>query len=261
MACKEDIVVDNDQGECGAYVNFELPEEGMISEPISGSWFPNGTTVVSVGYQNEESMDEICSFNVTVMDNEAPVIDACGETFIVEMQPIRYWFWTYWQGYLNTEEILATISDNCDDVDNGLTVEFSQTLFVPNDWGENTETVTVTDEAGNSTTCEITVIVRYPLKSGMNNMFAETEMENELQPLDVNVYPNPTSGALSLDIINLNNPKVSAAVYNLNGQLVFQNEFHTDGRISIDLTGNTSGMYLLRILADEKMFNHKIILE
>jgi hypothetical protein len=43
--------------------------------------------------------------------------------------------------------------------------------------------------------------------------------------------------------------------------MVFNREFTTGGKIEIDLTGNVSGMYLLRLNADKREFTHKIILD
>ncbi|WP_242117791.1 carbohydrate binding domain-containing protein [Aestuariivivens sediminicola] len=91
LQCPSDIYLENIAGLCGAYVDF--PE---ISPPVncggeitleqtsglpSGSFFPVGTTTNSFVLTNATGDTATCSFNVTVFDNEPPVISDLEETY------------------------------------------------------------------------------------------------------------------------------------------------------------------------------------
>ena len=91
LQCPSDIYLENIAGMCGAYVDF--PE---ISPPLncggeitleqtsglpSGSFFPVGTTTNSFVLTNATGDTATCSFNVTVFDNEPPVISDLEETY------------------------------------------------------------------------------------------------------------------------------------------------------------------------------------
>lgn len=70
ITCPDDIVVSNDPGECGATVTYATPAGATCTQP-SGSFFAVGTTTVSC---TAGSLS--CDFDVTVTDDEAPVISA-----------------------------------------------------------------------------------------------------------------------------------------------------------------------------------------
>ena len=75
LVCPADITRDNDEGQCGAVVNFPAPTTmgncGTVTcSPSSGSFFPVGTTTVTCTTAAGPS----CSFTVTVNDAEGPVI-------------------------------------------------------------------------------------------------------------------------------------------------------------------------------------------
>ncbi len=81
IACPTDISVSNDSGQCGAIVNYtQASAEGTCGELAysipSGSFFPVGTTVVTV----TGASGATCSFNVTVNDSDAPVITRLSAT-------------------------------------------------------------------------------------------------------------------------------------------------------------------------------------
>lgn len=249
--------------------------EGVVYDEDLGAYFfdpseldvDNYTVYYTVTDQNLcNTAENSCSFIVTVdgdpcaNDETPPVIGACGQAFIVELYPVTFGRTTVWRGYLNKQAILNTITDNCSTI----TLEditISKTVFSPQDWGINEGiTVTATDDAGKTTTCNIIVVVRYPLNVGELDPFARTASLIDTQ-LEVLVYPNPTKGKFYMDIIHLNNPRVTAVVYNTAGAVVMVKELVTDGRVDMDLTGKVSGMYLLRLIADDKEFMHKIIKE
>jgi hypothetical protein len=71
-----DINVNNDPGVCGAMVDFAL-DAGSTSVPVSGSLFSVGTTAVDVTMQDGSTL----SFDVTVVDNEAPQLTVQDATF------------------------------------------------------------------------------------------------------------------------------------------------------------------------------------
>ncbi|MGB0136612.1 MAG: HYR domain-containing protein [Flavobacteriales bacterium] len=95
VACPEDIVVNNDAGECGAEVTFEAPEVTdncgvedveLVDGLEGGEFFPLGTTTNTWMITDEAGNISFCTFTVTVEDAEAPVI-SCPEDVIVSNDP------------------------------------------------------------------------------------------------------------------------------------------------------------------------------
>ncbi|QIE59135.1 HYR domain-containing protein [Rasiella rasia] len=82
--CPADITENSDPGVCGGQVNFLGvaidDEDGNISGDIvstpfeSGDVFPVGTTTVTLSVTDSDGNSAMCTFDVTVLDNEAPTI-------------------------------------------------------------------------------------------------------------------------------------------------------------------------------------------
>lgn len=81
VTCPDDVVQDNDPGECGAIVTFP---DAVVSDncsvvtvtysDTSGSFFPVGTTTVTVTATDGSGNSSTCTFDITVNDVEPPVI-------------------------------------------------------------------------------------------------------------------------------------------------------------------------------------------
>jgi len=84
-----------------------------------------------------------------------------------------------------------------------------------------------------------------------------TSIEDELPGF--NYYPNPTQG-----IINFSGeiPGIPRAVkiFNMNGNEVFSQKLSRGRMEPVDITGLKSGLYLLRILTDQKRYTLKVLL-
>ena len=77
---------------------------------------------------------------------------------------------------------------------------------------------------------------------------------NKLISEGINVYPNPTSGLLSIDFKQ--DVKVTyVEVYRLDGQLVYSRK----GQSQLDLSQLTPNVYLLKVMTDKGMFYKKIV--
>lgn len=84
VICPADIIVDASLGTCAADVVYNLPTvtdncTSVITPTLesglaSGSNFPVGINAVSYGAVDQYGNDSSCSFTVTVVDNESPVI-------------------------------------------------------------------------------------------------------------------------------------------------------------------------------------------
>ena len=151
--CPEDLVIPNDPGLCGAVLTFTDP---VVTEncgtvtiiqtdgPSSGSEFPVGVTIL--GFQATDSNGNVsnCSYTVTVNDTEFPEI-VCPDD-ITQLDPIV----TY---------ELPEFSDNC-----GATITLTEGLesgdVFPH--GITVVTYSVTDDAGNTTSCSFEVLVNTP---------------------------------------------------------------------------------------------------
>ncbi|MDD4972397.1 MAG: T9SS type A sorting domain-containing protein [Paludibacter sp.] len=87
-------------------------------------------------------------------------------------------------------------------------------------------------------------------------------VEARLSDLKVTIYPNPTKGALTVDISGVPlNEKVNMRLYNPQG-LQLQNINTFDGSTPIDMSSYKPGWYILRVLTtDKKNLEFKIIKE
>jgi streptogramin lyase len=82
-------------------------------------------------------------------------------------------------------------------------------------------------------------------------------IENPLQPLAFQVFPNPTAGVFKLAAGN-NADNLNIEIYNLFGEEVY--EHHNANReTQIDISGQPEGLYLLRVFWGDKTAIAKII--
>jgi gliding motility-associated-like protein len=157
--CGYNVEVNNDEGECGAVVIYEIPtvtdncaviDTVMNAGLASGSMFPIGTTEVIYEFFDTEGNSTTCNFFVVVTDNELPVI-TCPENIVLNND----------LGVCGATVVyeLPEYSDNCDNA--GVTLElnagFDSGSVFP--IGVTEVTYTVTDASGNSTDCTFTVTV------------------------------------------------------------------------------------------------------
>jgi len=99
ITCPQDILVSNNIGQCGANVDFSVPNfsdncPGAIltqtddSGLAPGAFFPIGTTTIEYTVSDATGNTNVCSFTVTVEDNEDPTI-TCPSDLTVDL--FRKW--------------------------------------------------------------------------------------------------------------------------------------------------------------------------
>ncbi|MGB3343972.1 MAG: HYR domain-containing protein, partial [Aequorivita sp.] len=158
IVCPSDITASTGAGVCTAVVNFADaiaidPEDGVIptvqtAGPASGSAFPLGTTTVEFSATDSDGNVATCSFEVTVVDNEDPL--AVCKDITVDLDPVTG------MASITGADLDNGSSDNC-----GIaSITLSKSSFDCSNIGDNTVTVTVTDNSGNTATCTSTVTVQ-----------------------------------------------------------------------------------------------------
>jgi hypothetical protein len=84
IACPDNVIIDNNEGECGSIVNFNEAQFSGIPAPVityslnssliyPGHYFPVGVHMVEVSASNACGTDN-CNFTVTVRDVDAPIV-------------------------------------------------------------------------------------------------------------------------------------------------------------------------------------------
>ena len=78
----------------------------------------------------------------------------------------------------------------------------------------------------------------------------------------INVSPNPTNGPVNISVNLPENEEVSIAIFNTMGQQVAEvaNGKVNNGRFSVNLQGNTNGMYYVKMSLNGAIITKKIIL-
>ena len=173
IICPANFTQDNDPGVCEAIVTLPAPVDlsdncpgvTYTSAPVSGSAFPLGTTTVTYEATDAAGRTASCTFEVTVVDAEAPDI-TCPANISQDN---------------DTDECSAIVtlpSATADDLCS-LPVTVSNNAPAGNEFpvGPTTVTFTATDDAGNTATCSITVTVddaQDPIISGCPGNITET---------------------------------------------------------------------------------------
>ncbi len=150
IVCPSNITVNNAVGQCGANVSFAATESqaipaSTISYSIaSGSFFPVGTTAVTATATNAVGSSS-CSFTVTVVDNQVPVLVGVPANATVECDAVP-------------AAAVVTATDNC----TTSVPTFTQTRTNGNCPSNYTLTRTwsTTDASNNTTTASQTITVQ-----------------------------------------------------------------------------------------------------
>jgi hypothetical protein len=148
LTCPGDVITNAAAGQCGAFVNFSLPETSgdcppVEVGPVPGSFFAVGTNTVFVATNGELA----CTFRVIVLDTEPPVIQ-CPPNMVVTIPSSA--------DGANVTFPPPVASDNCSVA--------SATCNPPSGSGFNvgihTVTCTARDASGNTVTCQFAIEVR-----------------------------------------------------------------------------------------------------
>lgn len=172
-------------------------------------------------------------------------------------------------GYPTWDENAFFIQVNCDNIDIGLAPE-NCTNGASLTWNKQNTALQVykmpgTPSGNNSfnlndwTTATGGEWQHWWVENGVLNEDTSTEINCSqgigASYLEIEIYPNPSSGAL---IINTPEP-VSLKILNLEGQLVYSNQEQASS-FQLDLSELSSGIYVLSAFSGNKVWNKRIIL-
>jgi len=86
-----------------------------------------------------------------------------------------------------------------------------------------------------------------------------SEVEGALNELKVTIYPNPTRGVIVAGLSTFSpNTSITYILFTADGRKLQQLNAESD-RTPIDLSNYTPGVYLLKVVADKKNLEFKII--
>lgn len=162
IACPSNISVGNDVDKCDAVVTYSIPTAtddcpgltiARTSGLASGAIFPLGQTTVAYTATDAGGNTASCSFTVTVSDQQTPTA-VCQNITVNLSSTTNAGAVTVMAAQIN-----GGSTDNCTAAAN-LLLAPANTTFTCANIGDNNITLTVTDVAGNVSTCITTVTVR-----------------------------------------------------------------------------------------------------
>jgi hypothetical protein len=74
------------------------------------------------------------------------------------------------------------------------------------------------------------------------------------------IYPNPTSGAFTIDFGSENESGNQVEIADITGKIVYRNA-NLGQQANIDLSGNASGVYFIRAIAGDQVYTKQIVLK
>lgn len=114
------------------------------------------------------------------------------------------------------------------------------------------------DSSGNRTLRQKYIPTRGTVEQSENESDSDS-LSEELTPNSIKIYPNPTDGIFSVEIIGMQSPEdASITIYNMTGVIVYYND-QLKTTNEIDLTSCPSGIYLLITKVDGKTGSWKVL--
>jgi hypothetical protein len=155
--CPGNITVNAADGLCSSVVNWNPPTASdncpgvsLSTNHISGETFNVGTTVVTYTATDHSGLVTTCSFNVTVVDNQLPVITCPASISVANNAG---------QCGATVAIVAATATDNCPGVTVTGVRSDALSLGAAYPVGTTTITWTATDAHNNTATCTQTIVV------------------------------------------------------------------------------------------------------
>jgi hypothetical protein len=78
---------------------------------------------------------------------------------------------------------------------------------------------------------------------------------------DIQVYPNPAKNKINLSFGSMQYKTAIVNISNMSGKLIISDTCHNLSTATIELTGNTKGIYILNLIIDGQKFNKKFSIE
>jgi hypothetical protein len=287
ITCPTNRRVNTDPGMAGAVVTFATPTANSSCADVeiirtgglgSGSFFPLGTTTVSYMAIDGSNQIDVCSFDVTVVDNEAPQI-------WVKVAPRFLWpadnklydikaTVETWDNVPGTTAELVSIQSN--ENDNGDIVDADYGVFdtefklrAKRGNGPRVYVVTykATDAASNVTFGTATVTVP-------TNKPKEIDIEEGTLPVPDGVtlaqnYPNPFNPSTTISFGTPDQRHMHLVVYDIMGRPVrtLFDVVLDAGSYSVDWDGRSdagevlpSGLYIYQLRAGDQRLERKMLL-
>lgn len=91
-----------------------------------------------------------------------------------------------------------------------------------------------------------------------------TNIEENSNPVAMQIYPNPTKGIFSIDLLHHSSETIAIKIFNSLGQLVFEQTkmvSKKDVKQEIDLSSHAEGIYLLQLNDGTTTYTQRIILK
>ncbi|QIA08491.1 T9SS type A sorting domain-containing protein [Draconibacterium halophilum] len=236
------------------YVNYASPDSGgeLMLTLSSGA---SGSDTITVTVEESEGGIVTQTFVVTIdYSNQTPIIVTLLEDQEVIADQILEMYLGDNFNDLDSDTLKFDIS-----IEDGSTLPdwislVNDTLFaIPGivDTGCVSIIVTATDPLMATASDTFTVCVK-GITVGVGDI--------STSELGLTMYPNPSKGKVTVDFDAAVSEDIELVVSNISGKQVFQKTFLAGQQINFDLSDQVSGMYLVNVLVDDRMYTRKLIL-
>jgi len=198
-----------------------------------------GITVVTWTYNDGNGNTSTQLQNVIISDTTLPVIN-CNSNQIINLSQGENYYTV-----VGTEFDPIQATDNCGTV--GILNDFNNQASLYNEVFpiDTTEiTWTITDIAGNNSSCSFNVII--------NSYLSTNYFYNDV----MSISPNPSTGVFMVDFEIVPD---NIIITNVLGETIFQTAFLTNSKIQINLTNHIDGIYFIKSKFESKTTYSKII--
>jgi len=229
-------------GECDATATTPTTTDnctGTITGTTSDDLFYDmqGTYIITWNFDDGNGNSIDVEQNVIVEDITNPTVTCVNNQLIELLQGQSSYT-------VIAAEFDATGDDNCNLASitndyNDLSTLDGESLIA----GTHTITWTVTDDAGNTEMCYTEIIVSPYV--GINNINA----------INVTVYPNPTSGILTIE----NAEGFNITITDVNGRTIYTQPATRNSQLAIDISNHANGMYFIQFTDNNTVSTIKII--
>jgi len=84
---------------------------------------------------------------------------------------------------------------------------------------------------------------------------------NNLNFIDLKLYPNPATNKVTLDLSNTTIDQFSVQLFTINGQQILDIKNQNDRLVHLDVASYPSGIYFVKIISGKNIVTKKLILE